>query len=660
MDTPPNTQSNPFARGTKMKELSTVMKWMPNAALLAGLVALLVLSPAGAEEKLERGKDRIDVPAIGDGLCLHNLFQTGMVLQRDKPIRIWGWAEPGEKVSVTFGEAAQSATAAADRSWKVELPALPASSEPRTLIVQGKARTIKLEDILLGDVWLLGGQSNMEFPIHKVEDGALEIVSANFKNIRLFTVPQLNGPDYKQSFPCLYQWSDWESGHLRQGFWDACSPATVSQMSAIGYAFARRLHMATQIPIGVIDASRGGTCIETWLPLDLLKTIDTPEVNATLSDWDKKVAEFKPQEDLEARIKQFHEWPAAMKARGREKEIPANRTPPSDLRPGPVMDMNKPGNCYASMLAPLAGFQIKGAIWHQGFNNAMVANGHALYYQVFAKMIGAWRTAFTDPKMPFGIISLCTAGDPQDLNNYLENIVDEGIYIREVQYRTFLDFQKAGDKNVGFASSFDQRRAWYHPQIKIPVGERIAGWALATQYGMSKEIRWLPPTVQQIRVVGGELILQLDSSDAIPYNDGPILGFAIAGKDGKFQPANAEWGNKVTASGSKQQDRSSIVLSSPLVAVPVYYRHAWGRNPLANLKAAGIPLDTLRNDNWTVADMREIYTGKKSANPNMLNRGELRELADALKAEDVKRRLKEAEMFIEEHRDIATQKATGP
>lgn len=384
------------------------MKTKILVALVAGIVTLAGISQAGAEEKLEPGTDRIDVPAIGPGLCLHNLFQSGMVLQRDKPIRIWGWAEPGENVSVTFGDKTQSCTAAADRSWKVELPALPASSEPHALVVQGKAETIKLEDILVGDVWLLGGQSNMEFPIHKLDGGSLEIASANFKNIRLFTVPQLNGPDSKKAFPRLYQWNDFFSEHYRQGYWDVCSPATVKEMSGIGYIFARRLHMATQIPIGVIDASRGGTCIETWLPLDLLKTIDTPEVKAALSDWDKKVAEFDPQKDLDARIKQFNDWSANMKKQG--KEIPADRTAPTDLRPGPAMDMNRPGNCYASMLAPIAGFQLKGAIWHQGYNNALVPNGHELYSQVFAKMIGAWRAAFTDPEMPFGIISQETEG----------------------------------------------------------------------------------------------------------------------------------------------------------------------------------------------------------------------------------------------------------
>ncbi len=617
------------------------MKRTSYTAWLIGFIWLLVCPQAGAEEKLVRGKDRIDVPAIGDGLCLHNLFQSGMVLQRDKPIRIGGWAEPGEKVTVTFGDKTQSDTAADDRWWGVELPAMTASSEPHQLVVQGKATTFKLEDILIGDVWLLGGQSNMEFPIYKVDGGSLEIATANFNNIRLFTVPQLNGPDDKKAFPRQYQWSDWFGEHYRQGYWDVCSPETVKEMSGIGYIFARRLHMATQIPIGVIDASRGGTCIETWLPLDLLKTIETPEVKAALSDWDKKVAEFDPQNDLEARIKQFNDQTARLKTAG--KEIPANRTLPTDLRPGPVMDMNKPGNCYASMIAPIAGFQIKGAIWHQGYNNALVPNGHVMYYQLFSKMIGAWRASFDDPEMPFGIISQETEGEPQDLDNYLEKMNDEGIYIREVHYKTFLDFQKAGDKNVGFASSFDQRRAWYHPQIKIPVGERIAGWALVTQYGLSNNIRWLPPTIQEMRVEGGKMILKMARFEVITYNDGPILGFAIAGKDGKFQPAKAEWSNPADPG-----DRSLIVLSSPLVAEPVYYRHAWGRNPLANLKADGIPLDVLRNDNFTVADMYEIYTGKKSATPNILNGVEHRDLRNALKAEDVKRRLHEAETFIKE------------
>lgn len=612
----------------------------------AGLVSVLFVMCAKAEEKLERGKDRIDVPAIGTGLCVHNLFQSGMVLQRDKPIRIWGWADPGEKVTVAFGAQTQSTTAAKDRSWKVELRAEQASCDPHRLIVEGQTKKIELKNIVLGDVWLLGGQSNMEFEITKVDGGQLEVVSANFKNVRLFSVPQLNGPDDKKSFPSMYQWSDWFRQHYRQGYWDVCTPQSVCEMSAIGYVFARRIHMATQIPIGVIDASRGGTCLETWTPFKVLNTIDTPEVKSKLTAWSTKVARFDPQKDLDDRIRKFKEHRALLKAQG--KEIPPQAVPPTELLPGPAMDMNRPGNCYASMIAPMAGFQIKGVIWHQGYNNALEPNGHALYRQVFPKMIGAWRAAFDDPQMPFGIISLCTEGDPQNRDDYLEKMANEGIYIREVHFKTFLDLLKAGDKNIGYTSSHDQRRSWYHPQIKIPVGERIARWALATQYGMSKQVRWMPPLLKEVRIEDGKILLQLDTP-AGPYHDGPIEGFAIAGKDGRFQPAKAQWLTSKDKQNKPQQDRTVIVLSSSLVPEPIFFRHAWGRNPQANLKSmdqTDLPFPTLRNDSWTIADTYEIYTGKKSATPNVLDNKEQRELSKALRAEDLKRRIVEAKELL--------------
>jgi len=616
-------------------------------AAVTSLITLLLISPGEAQEKLERGKNRIDVPAIGNGLCLHNLFQSGMVIQRDKPIRIWGWAAVDETVTVTCGDQTQASTTASDRRWQVELQAEPASSAPRRLVVQGKAERIELDNILIGDIWLLGGQSNMEFEIAKVDGGQLEIVSANFNNIRLFTAVHLNGPDYQESFPLIHQWSDWSSQHKRQGYWDVCTPQTVREMSAIGYVFARRLHMATQIPIGIIDVSRGGTTVETWTPLDVLTSIDTPEVNAQLTQWNTKVAQFDPQQDLEERIRRNQDRVARLKAQG--KELPPDAAPPSDRLPGPAMDQNRPGNCYASMIAPLAGLQVKGIIWHQGYNNALQPNGHQLYYQVFPKMISAWRAAFSDEQLPFGIISLCTAGDPQDRDDYLEKMLDEGIYIREVQYKTFLDFLNAGDKHVGYASSFDQRRSWYHPQIKVPVGERIARWALATQYGMSKEIRWRPPMLQETRIEPGQIVLQLDT-DAGPYHDGPIEGFAIAGEDGRFQPAKAKWLTVNNDQHNRPQDvRSAIVLNSPLVPVPIYFRYAWGRNPLANLKSVDhtdLPLPTLRNDTFSIADLYEKYTGLKSTTPNALDGREHGELKRALQAEDLKRRIAEAQELL--------------
>ena len=607
-------------------------------------IAILCSASLHAAEKLERGKDRIDTPAIGAGLCVHNLFQSNMVVQRDKPMPVWGWAAPGEQVTVSFAGQSRAAKAAADRSWKVELPAAPASAEARTITVQGRETKIELTNILVGDVWLLGGQSNMEFEIAKLEEGPLEIVSANFDQIRLFTVPQQNGPDVKKSFPRQHQWNDFFGTHFRQGYWDVCSPETVREMSGVGYIFARRIHMATRIPIGVVDVSRGGTALVTWMPIDELKNIDTTEVKGVLAEWEKKVAEFDPKQDLEKRRKQFADWAEKQKAAG--KEIPADRKPPTEPLPGPVADMNLPGSLYAGTLSSIAGLPVKGAIWHQGYNDALMPNGHKLYARVFPEMIKAWRAAFNDPAMPFGIITQETQDQPQTLENFLPPMIDEGNYIREVHYQTFLNFRKAGDKSIGYASSFDQHRAWYHPQIKIPVGERIAKWALATQYGTN--IRWLPPQLQEVKTALGRLLLKLDTP-AIPFNDGPIQGFAIAGKDGRFQPAIAEALDRNEGKGQPNWDRSTIVLSSPYVPEPVYFRYAWARNPLENLKSSdlsGLPFDTQRNDPFTLADMYQNYTGKSTAKPGILSDAERGELTRLMKSEDMKRRVEEAKKLI--------------
>lgn len=618
------------------------------AILLAGIFAA---QTTAAEKKKMPPEDVIEFPAVGDGLCVHNLFQTNMVLQRDKPIGIWGWAAPGEKVTVSLADQKKTATAGKDRAWKVTLPAMKASAKGRKLTVQGKDKTLTLENVLIGDVWILGGQSNMEEPIQHVEFGRLEIISANFPAIRILTVPAQNGPKAKKGFPRLHEWSSWFSRHLRKGDWDICTPDTVRSLSAIGYVFARRLYMATGVPIGVIDTSRGGTTVETWTPTSVLKKIDTPEVKDKLADWDKKIDEWDPKKDLENRVKGFHRWVADMKKRG--EKIPAHRKVPTDLRPGPAMDQNRPGNCYSSMIAPIAGLSVKGAIFHQGYNNALGAGsaGAAMYYHIFPRMITAWRAAFGDPKMPFGIISLCTAGKPQIRDNYLERMLDDGIYIREAQYKTFLDFHKAGDKNIGFVSSFDQRRAWYHPQKKVPVGERTAAWALATQY--DKEIAWLPPMINQMKVEDGRIVLRLDTW-LRDLDDAGIQGFAIAGEDRRFQPADAGW--LVTGKdrhNRPQYDRRAVVLTSKHVAKPIHFRYAWGRNPMGNLVRADhttVPFATQRSDNWKQEETPEKYTWDKSAPKREYNRRVRRQAQRDLRLADTERRLTEAQAFIDANR----------
>jgi len=592
-------------------------------------------------------EDVIEVPAISKGLCVHNAFQSNMVLQRDKPISIWGWASPGEKLTVSVAGTEKSVTALDDRTWKVEFSALPANDKGIQILVKGDKKTITLDNVLVGDVWVLGGQSNMEFPISKVDDGDLEIASANFKNIRILTVPAQNGAEMKKSFPVLHEWSSWSNRHFFKGRWDVCTPETVRELSAIGYVFARRIYLALGVPIGVIDTSRGGTTVESWTPDPVLRKINTPQVKSILEEWDQKVADYNPEEDLKNRIKKHHEWIARMKKQGRK--IPADRQKePTDLKPGPAFNQNRPGNNFASIISPVSGLSVKGAIFHQGFNNCFNGSaGAEMYYQVFGKMIKEWRNAFNDPNLPFGIISLCTAGKAQTLNNYVETMYDVGAFIREAQYKTFLDLYKAGDKNIGFASSYDKRRTWYHPQLKVPVGERIARWALATQYG--KSVKWKPAFCTEMEVKEGKIFLKMDSRLKTLDNE-PIVGFAIAGKDGKFQPANADWVR--TGKDGKSKDTSRIILSSPLVPEPIHYRYAWARNPMTNLNLSehvDIPLATQRSDSWKLEEipLEVVEAEKTEGKPSRAMRNKI---IQALKLQDLNRRLLEAETLIEKNR----------
>ena len=281
-----------------MRRLTPTTTRMKNytISLLALLSAVLTFSAATAQQ--EPTNNLTVMPAIAEGLSLHNLFQSNMVLQREKPITIWGWAEPGEDVSVSFGGQTRTTKAGADRSWKVSLQAMPATAEPLQMAIKGKNATLTLDNILMGDVWVMGGQSNMQEPLRNLENGAMEIASANFPKIRLLTVSAIIDNKEKKNFPRR------QKDKQPDGDWDICSPQTVPDFSGIGYIFARRIHMASQIPIGVIDASYWGTPVESWTPLSVVKSMDSDIVRSLLSDWDKKVAAWDPKKELENQIKQ--------------------------------------------------------------------------------------------------------------------------------------------------------------------------------------------------------------------------------------------------------------------------------------------------------------------------------------------------------------------
>ncbi|MFT4516054.1 MAG: sialate O-acetylesterase, partial [Planctomycetota bacterium] len=307
------------------------------ATVLVSLLAAVALPVMSASAQKMPRRDVIDVPAIASGLCVSNVFQTNMVLQRDKPIAVWGWATPGERVTVSLGGSEQTANAGKDRTWKVVLPAMPANAKPQRMTVAGSIALHVLENILIGDVWVLGGQSNMEFELAKVENGALEIVSANFPQIRILTVPFAEGPELCSGFARLHEWSSWFNRHFRKGDWDVCTPNVARELSAIGYAFARRVHMASRVPIGVVDASRGGSAVETWVPTARLHAMNDEHVRNKLADWQQRVDDWDSAKDLEQRVKRNREWVARQTKAG--KPVPENRLQdPTDLLPGPIAD----------------------------------------------------------------------------------------------------------------------------------------------------------------------------------------------------------------------------------------------------------------------------------------------------------------------------------
>lgn len=616
--------------------------------LLAAITGFACVLPG---QKLPKA-DVVDTPAVGAGLCVSNVFQSHMVLQRDKPIAVWGWAAPGEDVTVSLADDRQTSRAAADRAWRVTLAPRPANAAPQQMIVQGKDTRLVLADVVIGDVWVLGGQSNMEFELAKVENGPLEIVSANFPNLRILTVPYAVGPEPQRSFPRLHEWSDWFGQHFRKGDWDACTPAIARELSAIGYTFARRVHLATQVPIGVIDVSRGGTTVETWTPLAQLRTLDEPFLREKLAEWDRRVATWDAKQDLEQRIAQNRRWVEQQVAAG--KPVPADRQQdPSDLRPGPIADANHPGHCFAGMISPLTGLAVKGVLWHQGYNNAFDGMpGVRLYRAVLPEMIRAWRTAFGDPLLPFGILSQCTEGTPQTRLDYCEKMLDTGIYIREAHWLTFLDLLRGGDTNIGFASTFDLRRRWYHPQVKIPAGERIARWALSTQYGYDRELEWKPPLLVGMEAREGALVLRLDTPVSDP-EDGAIEGFAIAGDDRRFQPADVSYVEiGKDDRGQPRFDQKQLVLKSPLVPAPQHFRYAWGRSPLGNLQATGnkdLPFAAQRSDDWDMGDVPLGVLGVDWNAKAPLTGAQRKAVLQALRAEDVRRRVAEAQAVLREH-----------
>jgi sialate O-acetylesterase len=472
-----------------------------------------------------------------------------MVLQRGRQVPIWGTAAPGERVTVLLGTQRLSAVADDEGKWSVTLPAMKAGG-PYTLVIAGR-NTIALRDVLVGDVWVCSGQSNMQWSVQGSANATEEVAAANYPQIRLFSVPQV-AADAPQS-DC-------------QGAWVECSPATIPGFSAVGYFFGRELHKALNVPVGLINTSWGGTPAEAWTSRPSLETCElcTP----ILERWDAALADLPNiKAKYDADMAKWREDAATAKAEGK----------PEPPRPGAHWALNKawqPAALYNGMIAPLIPFGIRGAIWYQGESNA----GRAYQYrELFPAMIRDWRRNWGAGQFPFLFVQLA---------NFMARKPDPGesawAELREAQLMT-LSLPKTGMAviiDIGDANDI-------HPKNKQDVGLRLA--LAAERIAYKQNVAYSGPMYRSMTIEGSTIRLRFKDTDGgLVAKDGPGLkGFAIAGEDKRFVWADA------------QIEGNTVVVWSDQVPKPVAVRYAWADNPECNLyNGAGLPASPFRTDDW--------------------------------------------------------------
>jgi sialate O-acetylesterase len=597
---------------------------------LGAMLAMALLAPLATAQS-----DRQSKP-----FKLHNIFGADMVLQRGKPIKVWGWAKPGDKVSVTLGkESAEATTAAAAPvdvfgyeeaykglgKWEVSFPAREASTEPITLAATSGGETITLGNILIGDVWVMTGQSNMAFPVDKTDAKDL-LPQANMPMLRFFSIQGNEQASLQDDIRP-------EGIDTVSGSWDVSSPETAKSFSAIGYTFGADVQRALQIPIGVIKTARGGASIESMVPVH--KFDEHPLAKRYADHVRKRMAEFDP----EATADQI--W-NNQKARAKSKGQPEPPRPdPKALTSWsvPGKSPSDMGSVHNGYFGVFKGYHIKGVLFHQGFNNTLGDNFRPKRYRVLMKlMIEGWREDFQDSGLPVGVIGGCGASNRQNEENFELLSIETGPYIREAQR---LGLDDVGDpENTEFIPDYDVQVPGLHPSNKREHGRRAAQWALSHIYKV-EGASWSTPTIPKVETKGDMMILRFaDKERPAPYDGNDILeGFSVAGEDGKFYMAHARyepWEKK----DNWTKGRQTIRVWSPMVPNPVALRYAWATSPMGNLKLVGdqdIPYPNFRTDNWDFPESEDPE--EKSISRTFTNE----QKADA-QARLEARRFKEADM----------------
>ena len=492
----------------------------------------------------------IATPRAEADVALAWIFTDHAVLQRDVEIPVWGTAADGEEVTVTLGDQT-AVTVASGGKWNIKLRPLPAGG-PHVLKVTGK-NAITVSDILIGEVWVCSGQSNMQWRLKDTIEAESAIAAATDEQLRLLTVPRIAKDEPQTS---------------ADGKWEVTAPATVPEFSAVAYYFGKHLRETLKVPVGLVNTSFGGTPSEAWTSREKLASV--PAFQTGILDVHKQAIEAYPM--LLAQYKEeLGKWQAEadrLKAEG--KPAPQPLRGPVD----PTTNPQRPTGLFNAMIAPIIPYAIRGAIWYQGESNAERAQQYAT---LFPAMIQDWRERWGQGDFPFLFVQLAPftriVKEPGD-SNWAE--------LREAQRLTTTKLPQTGMAVItDVGEELD-----IHPRRKREVGDRLAIAARKLAYG--ENIVHSGPTFKELKIDGNKAVLSFDNiGTGLVAKDGPLTGFTIAGEDGKFHIATADIAG------------DTVVVVAPEVEKPVAVRFGWANFPVVNFwNKEGLPASPFRTDTF--------------------------------------------------------------
>ena len=477
------------------------------------------------------------------------IFSDHAVLLSGAAVPVWGWADAGEKVEVSFAGQMKTATPDANGKWMVKLDSLKPDAKPQELTVKGK-NTLTVKDVLVGEVWLGSGQSNMAMMVSAAKDFDREQAAANLPLVRMFT--EGSGASAKAEEQC-------------KGAWIVCAPETVGRFSATLFFCGREIHKSLGVPVGLINSSVGGTPIESWIAPETQAA--SPELKAFFEATKKADAGFNAETAKAKYEKDLAKWKEDLKAAKAEgKPVPVAPRDPVALR----ARKGNVGGLFNGKIAPLIPYAVRGMLWYQG--EANTRDDKAAFYQhQLSLLVTDWRKRWGS-EIPFAWVQLpnfSRTGEGWPL-------------VREAMLKT-LALPKTG---MAITIDIGEQKN-IHPKNKQEVGRRLSLWALGEVYGKKVESTSGPlPAGHEIR--GSEVVLKFSHTDGgLAAKEGELKGFLIAGEDKQWKPAKAriEGGN--------------VIVSSAEIAKPVAVRYAWQDWPDCNLvNGAGLPASPFRTDDW--------------------------------------------------------------